>query len=237
MLTIDLGRAQIAPGQLVLDIGCGGGRHAYACAKAGAHVIAVDLDLEEVRAVSQMITAMRDTGEVCDETRAAVARASALNLPFADGLFDAVIAAEVLEHLDADDVAIAELSRVLRPGGVLSVSVPRTWPEAVNWMLSRDYHEVPGGHVRIYRRRELRRKLAGERFRLLSSDHRHGLHSPYWWLRCLVGVTNEEHRLVRLYHRFLVWDIVRRPRLTRVIERALDPLVGKSLVLYLERSP
>jgi hypothetical protein len=63
----------------------------------------------------------------------------------------------------------------------------------------------------------------------------HGLHSPYWWIKCAVGVTKDRHPLVRAYHRLLVWDIMRRPRATRLAERALNPLIGKSLVVYLRK--
>ena len=73
-------------------------------------------------------------------------------LPFADGAFDRVIAAEVLEHIPDDNRAMAELARVLRPGGTMAVTVPRFGPELVNWALSDEYHDIPGGHVRIYRR-------------------------------------------------------------------------------------
>jgi SAM-dependent methyltransferase len=161
--------------------------------------------------------------------------ADALFLPFADASFDLVVASEVLEHLVDDRGAIAELTRVLRPDGRVAISVPRAGPEGLNWALSRQYHEVDGGHVRIYRRRQLLGRLEAAGLRLVRSRHRHALHSPYWWLRCAVGVSREDQRLVATYHRFLVWDIERRPRLTRALEALLNPLIGKSLVLYLER--
>ena len=66
-------------------------------------------------------------------------------------------------------------------------------------------------------------------------DYVHGLHAPYWWLKCAVGVTNDDHPAVTAYHRLLVWDIMRRPLATRLAERALNPLIGKSLVLYLRK--
>ena len=62
--------------------------------------------------------------------------------------------------------------------------------------------------------------------------HAHGLHAPYWWLKCAVGVHNDKHPLASAYHRMLVWDITNRPAVTRVAERALNPVVGKSLVVY-----
>jgi SAM-dependent methyltransferase len=157
----------------------------------------------------------------------------ALALPFGDGSFDRIIASEVLEHIPADEVAMAELARVLRPGGTMAVTVPRAGPEFVNWALSDEYHSVPGGHVRIYRRAELVKRLEGTGLRAVGHHHAHGLHAPYWWLKCLVGTTNDTHPAVSAYHRLLVWDIEKAPRVTRCTERLLNPLVGKSLVVYL----
>ena len=114
------------------------------------------------------------------------------------------------------------------------MTVPRYWPELINWALSRAYHEVPGGHVRIYRRAQLRERLGAAGFRWIGSHHAHALHTPYWWLRCLVGLDREDQRLVAAYHRFLVWDIMKQPRSTRVTERILQPILGKSLVVYFE---
>lgn len=235
MLTVNLQRARIASGTRVLDIGCGGGRHAFACLKAGAEVVAIDLSEVEVKGVTEMVFALRDSGEVARDARAAVAVSNALALPFADQSFDAVIASEVLEHISEDEQAMAELRRVLRRGGLLALSVPRTFPEALNWMLSRQYHDTPGGHVRIYRRSQLWSRLEHAGLSVIGSHHRHGLHSPYWWLRCAIGLDREDNRLVLAYHRLLVWDIVRRPIWTRLIEGLLNPLIGKSLVVYAER--
>ena len=88
-----------------------------------------------------------------------VKEGDALSLPFADGEFDRVVAAEVLEHIPADIQAIHELVRVLRPGGTMAVTVPRWLPEIVNWKLSDDYHNAPGGHIRIYTDKELVAKV------------------------------------------------------------------------------
>lgn len=68
----------------------------------------------------------------------------------------------------------------------------------------------------------------------MGSAHAHALHSPYWWLKCAVGV-EKENALTRAYHRLLVWDMMKRPRLTVTAERLLNPVLGKSLVLYLRK--
>jgi len=117
----------------------------------------------------------------------------------------------------------------------MAVTVPRFGPELVNWSLSDRYHSVEGGHVRIYRRSQLIDRLNAAGLEATGVDYTHGLHSPYWWLKCLVGVERSAHPLVAAYHRLLVWDIEKAPSLTRMADRVLNPLIGKSMVVYLER--
>lgn len=236
MLTVDFRKFQINPGDRVLDLGCGAGRHAFEAYRRGARVVAADLDSKELGPVGGMFAAMRAEGEAVPPAAAAVLTADAASLPFPDNSFDRIIAAEILEHVPRDRLVMTELARVLRPGGLAAVTVPAWLPERVCWALSREYHEVPGGHVRIFTRAELTAKLAGAGLEVTGSHHAHGLHSPYWWLKCAVGVHRDEHPAVRGYHRLLVWDIMRRPALTRLAEAALNPLIGKSLVLYARKA-
>ena len=242
MLTADYDRLGLRSGDLVLDLGCGFGRHAYEALRRGASVVACDLGVDELRQVRAVAGVMYDAGHV-GPTDAGVgtvvletANGDARRLPFADGAFDRVIASEVMEHIDDDDTAMAELTRVLRPGGTIAVTVPSLFPEKVCWSLSEDYHapKVAGGHVRIYRRQQVIAMLRAAGM-VPTGHHRvHALHSPYWWLRCLVGPNQPiaDSRLVTLYHRLLSWDIEKAPRLTRWTERALNPVLGKSLVVY-----
>jgi SAM-dependent methyltransferase len=235
VLTVDFDRLGLRPGERVLDMGCGAGRHAFEMYRRGADVIAFDQDADELAGVRELFAAMRDAGEVPEGAEADVKEGDALALPFADGEFDRVVAAEVLEHIPADIPAIEELVRVLRPGGTLAVSVPRWFPEVVNWKLSDDYHDVPGGHIRIYTDKELADKVTRAGMQLTGKGHAHGLHTPYWWIKCAVGVRNDDHPLARAYHRLLVWEIMKNPRTLRLAGRVLDPLIGKSLVLYFRK--
>jgi len=236
MLTARYERLGLRSGDALLDLGCGFGRHAFEAARRGARVIALDAGRDEVESVAGMFVAMAAAGEFTHSTtRATVVQGDALHLPFSEGSFDRVICSEVLEHVPDDLAAMRELARVLRPGGTLAVTVPRFGPELINWALSDEYHNVPGGHVRIYRRRVLLGRLTSTGLVPRGHHYAHGLHSPYWWLKCLVGTTNDDHRLVALYHRLLVWDIMKQPALTRSLERVLAPLLGKSLVLYFEK--
>ncbi len=235
MLTVDFDRFPVAPGDRVLDMGCGAGRHAFALYRRGAHVTALDQNAAELADVQVMFDAMAAEGEVPAGATARTVEGDAYALPFEDGSFDKVICAEVLEHLPEDERAMAELVRVLKPGGQMAITVPRWGPEKVCWALSDAYHEVEGGHVRIYKGSELVSRL--ERAGLVpeGTGFTHGLHAPYWWLKCAVGVTNDDNPLVRGYHRLLVWDMMKKPLVTRVAERLLDPVVGKSFVVYLAR--
>jgi SAM-dependent methyltransferase len=236
VLTVDYERLGLRPGDRVLDLGCGFGRHAFEAARRGGAVVALDASEDELLDVRAMLIAMTAEGELDERSaHAGAVRADACRLPFPDASFDRVIASEVLEHIPDDALAMAELSRVLRPDGTMAVTVPRCGPEVVNWLLSDAYHDVPGGHVRIYRESTLVRRLTRCGLVPLGHHYAHGLHSPYWWLRCLVGPANDAHRAVAAYHRLLVWEIVKRPWVTRAAARVLDPLIGKSLVVYFRK--
>jgi SAM-dependent methyltransferase len=235
VLTVDFDRFPVGPGDRVLDMGCGGGRHAFALYRRGAHVVALDMSHSDLVEVGTMFRAMAAEQEAPTGATATPIQGDAYRLPFADASFDRIIAAEVLEHLPADTDAMAELFRVLKPGGLIAVTVPRWLPERVCWALSDDYHEVEGGHVRIYKGSELRERLEGTGLVYTGEHHAHGLHAPYWWLKCAVGVNKDSNPLVKAYHSLLVWDMVKQPLATRIAERVLQPLVGKSLVVYLRK--
>jgi SAM-dependent methyltransferase len=235
MLTVDFDRLQIGVGTKVIDVGCGQGRHSFEAFRRGANVIAFDQNAGDLNDVDEILQAMKEQGEVPASARAEAVKGDALDLPFADGTFDCVIASEILEHVPEDDKAIAELVRVLKPGGALAITVPRWLPERVCWALSDEYHANEGGHIRIYRADQLRGKVAGHGLRFTHTHHAHALHSPFWWLKCLVGTSNSNHPAVNAYHKLLVWDMVSRPWLTRRAESALNPLIGKSVALYFHK--
>ncbi len=119
--------AGVVPGQRVLDVGTGTGVVAAAAISAGARAVGVDPSIEMLR--------------VCREARpdVPVAAAVAIDLPFRDGTFDAVMAGFVLSHFVHLDTALFDLIRVTRPGGTIAVSTwsetedefQRTWRELV----------------------------------------------------------------------------------------------------------
>ncbi|MER6946941.1 methyltransferase domain-containing protein [Nonomuraea sp. NPDC000554] len=235
MLTVDFARLPVGPGVRVLDLGCGGGRHAFEVLRRGADVVAFDMDQSELDNVAAMFVAMDKAGEVPLGATGETVQGTALDMPFDDDSFDRVIAAEVLEHIPDDMAAMRELFRVLKPGGTAAITVPSFLPERICWALDEDYHTAPGGHVRIYTLAELSAKLKATGFDIGPHHHAHGLHAPYWWIKCAVGVNNDDHPLAKAYHELLVWDIMKRPPLTRLAETVLNPIIGKSVVLYVRK--
>jgi SAM-dependent methyltransferase len=235
MLTLDFDRLGVNPGDRILDIGCGFGRHSFEALRRGCKVVSADLALPELRAVRDIMGAMSETEDLPPSHSGDAACTNILSLPFPDGTFDRVIASEVLEHIPDDTRAMAELSRVTRPGGTLAVTVPRTGQEVVCWALSKDYHNTPGGHVRIYRRSQVVDRLRSVGLRPKAFGFAHALHTPYWWLRCAVGPRNETNRLVRGYKSFLEWDITKNTAPVRLAERLMNPVLGKSLVVYVDK--
>jgi SAM-dependent methyltransferase len=237
MLTVDYEQLGLEPGMLVLDLGAGFGRHAFETARRGASEVAADIEREELRATSATFAAMFLDRQVEPEVATATVQADGLRLPFADGAFDRIIASEVLEHVTDDLGVMAELRRVLTPGGRLAATVPSAVPEQICWWLNDAYHapKSQGGHVRIYGRPELETKLAAAGFEPVGGHRAHALHSPYWWLKCAVGLDNDRNPLVRAYLKLLTWDITDAPRATRLAERLLNPVLGKSYVIYADR--
>jgi SAM-dependent methyltransferase len=235
MLTVRLNRLGLKPGDLVLDLGCGEGRHVHGLiGLQGVDVVGVDLDEPSLhKARDGLAQAPRGGGD------ALLMKADAYRLPFADGAFDVVICSEVLEHLHDYPAALREIRRVLKPGGRFAPTVPRAWPERICWRLAPGvggYADQPGGHVRIFNAKILSRRIVLEGFLYRGRHFAHALHSPYWWLKTAFWARRDDHPLVRIYHRLLVWDLMKRPAVTRWAETVLDPVMGKSVALYFDKA-
>lgn len=235
MITVNFNKIHIEPGFKILDIGCGPGRHVSAFyARENVTVIGADLNLNDLKEGVSRLRFHDSLGAHCGGTWA-FTTADITALPFEDNTFDLVICSEVMEHIPDEKKAASEILRVLKPGHDLVVSVPRFWPERICWALSDEYFNANQGHIRIYRKKNLVRLIeaAGSTYR--TAHHAHSLHSPYWWLKCYVGPTRDDSPAVNLYKRFLTWDILQKPFLTKFLDRFLNPLMGKSLVLYFRK--
>ena len=232
MVTIDLNELNLKPHDVVLDAGCGLGRHLRHLARMPElKIFGIDKNTWALTETAKSVATMPDAQSkdylfsIADITK----------LPFADSSFDCVICSEVMEHIPDHEKALKELDRILKPQGTLAISVPRFFTERICWFISWDYHNEEGGHIRIYKKKQLREMLTRQGFKCWKINYKHALHSPYWWLKCLVGLKKEDHPLVKYYRKFLEWDIMKKPRLVRMLEDFLNPIMGKSIVYYLKK--
>ncbi|HEY7773846.1 MAG TPA: class I SAM-dependent methyltransferase [Marinagarivorans sp.] len=246
METVDIASLAIAPGSLVLDLGCGEGRHCHASAwhHPNAHTIGFDVNLRDLNTARQRgealfssLAATPPAGALGQTAPISYACGDGTRLPFNSETFDTVICSEVLEHIHDYSAMLAEVQRVLKPGGTFAASVPRAWPERLCWRLSAAYHHVEGGHLRIFNAKTLSGEIAHLGFTQQQLYYAHALHSPYWWLRCAFWQRGENALLCRTYHRLLVWDLMKKPWLTRALERLLNPIMGKSIVWHFIKAP
>ncbi|MCB1643926.1 MAG: class I SAM-dependent methyltransferase [Pseudomonadales bacterium] len=217
----------------ILDLGCGEGRHAISAYMLNkVESVGVDLSLRDLNTTRERFAEFQDKDDGSRSLLISVANGEAL--PFADNTFDKVICSEVLEHIPEYHNVLREISRVLKTGGIFAASVPRFFPEWVCWQLSDAYHEVEGGHVRIFNASHLRQDIERQGFIFIRRHWAHSLHVPYWWLKCFFWreAGEPEAKPVAVYHRFLVWDLMKAPLLTRLLDKLLNPVMGKSVVMY-----
>jgi SAM-dependent methyltransferase len=106
---------RLPPGARLLDVGCGGGHHAIGVARLRPDVVVTGLDLSP----QQVERATRRARDVADRVRFVIG--SALDLPFADRSFDAVLSVASIKHWADRARGLAECVRVLRPGGAIAI--------------------------------------------------------------------------------------------------------------------
>jgi ubiquinone/menaquinone biosynthesis C-methylase UbiE len=233
MNTIQYKKLNLESNQLILDMGCGEGRHSIgALLETPANVIGLDLSVQDLKIAKHRLNDF-DLSDI--NTFCTFGVGNINDIPIQSASLDAVMCSEVLEHVDSPEESIHELVRVLKPGGVMALSVPRYLPELICWKLSKEYSQTPGGHVRIFRHRQLKDLAVNAGLEYQSFHWAHGLHSPYWWLQCMFWKTKETSYIVNLYHKLLVWDLMKKPLLTKIFEAILQPLIGKSLVMYFKK--
>ena len=230
MLTVDFEKLRLLPGMKTLDAGCGQGRHSLEFLRRGCSVIGMDLIPEDLVHTRYLLTAVGREIEVGAKPAFLTMRGNALNLPFEDNAFDRIICSEVLEHVTDPDRAAAELSRVLKPDGILAVSVPTPFTEWAYWFASDDYFNTPGGHVRIFTAGSLSRLLARQGLTVEDINMEHAFHSIYWWVRCVFGLHDDDHPVIHHFKKILTYFMFS-ARLT-AMEKRFNHILPKSMVLY-----
>jgi SAM-dependent methyltransferase len=232
LLTVDLERLDVRPGALVLDAGCGEGRHCFGCLERGARVVGLDLDFDSLRLASRRLRGRASELNSLGEMN----QGDAFHLPYANNTFDRIICSEVMEHVHDYVGAVRELARVTRPGGKLAVTIPTATSEHLFLRLGDDYFESPGGHIRIFKPRRLAEGLAKAGLSTVGVGFAHGFHTPYWVLRSIMNLPSaDDSALVRMYRKFLI-QITGSPVMDRIEKQVLNRICPKSLILYAEKS-
>jgi SAM-dependent methyltransferase len=230
LLTVDLERLRVRAGERLLDAGCGEGRHCFGALERGARVVGLDLDRDSLvlpaRRLRRRAAERRSLGEMI--------QGDTFALPFRDETFDKVICSEVMEHVHDYRAAARELARVTRPGGMVAVTIPTATSEHLYLRAGDDYFESLGGHIRIFRPRDLSLGLAQAGLATVGVGFAHALHTPYWVLRSLVGLPRaDQSRLVQAYRLFLIRATA--SGVLQRLERLLNYCFPKSLILYAEK--
>jgi len=162
--------ADAGPDDVILDCGSGYGFVLRVLtALTPARVIGLEYQAERVLETSQVL------GPI---PRLSLTQGDAMQLPFADNTFSHVVCSEVLEHLPDDGKAVAEMFRVLKPGGVLIVTVPSAYYpfgwDPPNWVMQKiSGRQLKGekpwsgiwyGHQRLYTKQNLASLMRGHGF-------------------------------------------------------------------------
>jgi SAM-dependent methyltransferase len=157
VLDVVLPKLALPPEASILDAGCGSGRNMVDLAHYG-EVTGVELSSTSVEAART-----RQMGDVVE--------GSVLEMPFAPDTFDLAVSLDVIEHLQDDRAALAELRRVVAPGGALLVTVP-----AYQGLWSR--HDEINHHHRRYSRRALVDAAQGAGWKCERTTHFNSLLLP-----------------------------------------------------------
>ena len=230
MLTVDFDRLGVSPSDLLLDAGCGEGRHSFESISRGARVWSLDMDMESVRKARYVLAHLMNDRKIFNESGYLVLIGDTLNLPFENETFDRIICSEVMEHVVDDDLACRELSRVLKTSGTIAITVPTYFSEQIYDLLTYEYFTSPGGHVRKYLPKKIAAIMKSNSLEIYGIGFKHSFHTIYWLIRCVVGLHSDNHPITRVYHSFLTR--IMHSKLMKRIEGFFDYFFPKSMVLY-----
>ncbi|MCU0848675.1 MAG: class I SAM-dependent methyltransferase [Spirochaetes bacterium] len=233
MLTVDLGRLGVNRGDLVLDAGCGEGRHSLKLYESGAVVYSMDIDMESLRKARYSLSLMGKTGKYPGGYFAL--SGDALRLPYRDETFDLVICSEVMEHVADDSLACSELSRVLKKNGRIAITVPTYFSEAIYDALTCEYFTSPGGHIRKYMPKKLVKIMRSSGLEIYGLGFKHSFHTIWWMIRCVVGLHLNDQPITSAYRKFLHLGLY--SGFMRKAEKFFDNFFPKSLVVYAWKKP
>lgn len=230
MLTVDFDLLDVKKGDVILDAGCGEGRHSFECIARGADVCSMDIDMESLKKARYILAAIKLKEDASYHGRFQIHIGDALNLPFKEETFDKIICSEVMEHVDDDDIACRELSRALKKGGKIAITIPTFFSEFLYDIATEEYFTSPGGHVRKYLPNKIVDLMTRNNLEIYDVKFKHSFHAIYWFIRCVVGLHLENHLFTRTYRKFL--SLASDSRVMTKVEQICDFFFPKSMVFY-----
>jgi ubiquinone/menaquinone biosynthesis C-methylase UbiE len=166
-------------GDRLLDVGCGNGAQTFRVLDRFRHVVGLDVVREHLVTFHRALAGL-------DDIHCSTVLYDGTRMPFRDGEFDAVLSIETLEHVRSEQQLLSEIHRVLRPDGMLVLSVPNKWwifeTHGANLPLL-PWNRVPFfswlppaiharyARARIYTRRGTVRLLTAAGFQVLASRY------------------------------------------------------------------
>ncbi len=163
-------------GDSIVDLGCGDGFYLYLLSNLSIRLKLIGLDCDEI--------VLRNAKKNLGTKKVKLVLGSATKTPFKDDLFDKAIMTEVLEHIEEDKEALREVYRIIRPGGLLVLTVPSynfpfLW-DPINWILQNLFGTHISGtgflagiwarHLRLYKKEDLEKLVEKVGFKIDKVD-------------------------------------------------------------------
>jgi SAM-dependent methyltransferase len=232
IINFNLERLGVAPGDTIVDIGCGEGPFDKPLVQAGFNVIGVE---PEAYLRKKFMAWAKKLGPGKGTVKAGTGE----KLPFKKGEVRTAVITEVLEHVDDPDVCLRELGRVMKPGGIICVSVPTARTEYLYWRLHPGY-EKNSTHLRIWKKRVLIDSIEKAGFRVRHIEGRNFGGALNWVGHAALrsksdhaGKITENLWIERWSEK--TWGFLNKIYIGRVLSRVGNKLWPKSWYVYAEK--
>jgi ubiquinone/menaquinone biosynthesis C-methylase UbiE len=228
--SVNLKLLELHPESRILDFGAGRGALSCEIARRGYRVTACDIDGQKL-------------GQLPDPCgphpiSTILLAAGAPTLPFQDREFDVIVCREVLEHIPDYAYAITELHRILKPGGILAVSVPARLSERLCHWFDENWYEK-SGHLRVFAKKALLAEFAASGWNIIKVENK----LFFWsWNWLFLSMAKTRHAMgeietnTSLYKALLRgWRILEKLHIKQAVERIGDRVFPKSHFIYLKK--
>ena len=228
--SVNLKLLDLNPKSRILDFGAGRGALACELARRGYRVTACDIDGQKLSQLPDQCAPY----PISTILLAAGARA----LPFPDREFDVIVCREVLEHVPDYAGTLTELQRILKPGGIVAVSVPARRSERLCHWFDENWYEK-SGHLRVFVKKALLAEFAAYGWHTIKVENKLFFWAWNWLILALFKTRHtmgEIENNLRLYKAMLRgWRILEILHMKPAVERIGDRVFPKSHFIYLKK--